>query len=363
MQNHWDLLKRIMVMLIMALMSTIITLIMSHISNSISQQLYWMPNVASGKKNWVKNLTNYERQIYENVVEPENIQDSLESIGGLSAIKDDIHANILLPLKHPHIFCSKESGNLKPTRGILLYGPPGTGKTMLARAIAKECNVPFISLSLSSLENKWYGESSKLIQATFSLARKIQPCIIFFDEIDGLLKQRSDHDQSAVYGFKTELLTQIDGMHTQQDDSMFVIGTTNNVKFLDPAIKRRMPKVFEVALPNDKDREEILKLKTAQEQLDPALVNWIVKASHDMSGSDITELVKQASAARFKQQCTDDSFKCALEHAASVDDLPPLRNIEKEHFLQAFQALGRPVSQEDEVVLEEENEEEEEGPP
>ena len=211
--------RKILFSVFMMVVTTIIGILLNHMMNLLTNSIL-------NTTDYNKSLNTYERQIQDYIIKPESITDTLANVGGLNDIKEDIKSNLLLPLQYPHIFFS--SALLMPTRGILLYGPPGTGKTLLARAIAHEANVPFISLSLSSLENKYYGESSKLIQGAFSLARKIQPCIVFFDEIDGLLRKRTDIDQSATYGFKTELLTQIDGMSSKKNDSIFVIGTTNN---------------------------------------------------------------------------------------------------------------------------------------
>ena len=187
-----------------------------------------------------KSLNSYETQIAQNIVQPAQISERLDNIGGLHAIKEAIRSQVLLPLRHSNIFF----GNVKalhPPRGILLHGPPGTGKTMLARAIAAEANCPFVSLTLSNLENKFFGETSKLLNATFTLAQKLQPCVLFFDEIDGMIRTRSDSDQSCVYGFKTEFLTHMDGVNSRKSDAIIVVGCTNCADKLDPAVKRRLP--------------------------------------------------------------------------------------------------------------------------
>ncbi len=342
----------------MIVITTVIGVLMNHLSNHLSNTLtHSITNVFPMKN---KSMNSYEKQIYETLVKGEDISDRLDTIGGLDDIKDDLKSNVLLPLKHPVVFFSKESSILRPSRGLLFYGPPGTGKTMLARAIAAEANVPFLSLSLSVLENKYYGESNKLIQAIFSLGRKIQPCIIFFDEIDGLMKQRSEFDQSSVYGFKTELLSQIDGMDSKENDSIFVIGTTNNITILDPAIKRRLPKVYEMKLPNESDRFKILQLKTKQEKLSDDLLNWICQRTDKYSGSDLSELIRRASAYRLQEQCEDEQFKRQLELATCVNDVFPLLNIKENHFRKALLAMG---TQCEDIENSEEFDDEEEAPP
>jgi SpoVK/Ycf46/Vps4 family AAA+-type ATPase len=100
----------------------------------------------------------------------------------------------MLPLCHSNLF----SKHLSPPKGVLLYGQPGCGKTMLAKAIAKESGAIFINLHISTLMDKWFGESQKLVNAVFSLAKKLQPCIVFIDEIDCFLRERSKGDHEAM---------------------------------------------------------------------------------------------------------------------------------------------------------------------
>ena len=336
----------------MAVITTIIGILLNHVVGFFTNSLADIPGIMS--KN--TNLNQYEKQIKECVLDPLAIEDRLSFIGGLEDIKEDIQSNILMPLKHPAIFFSDKSSILRPSRGIILYGPPGTGKTMLAKAIAAEAEVPFLSLGLSVLENKYFGESNKLIQATFSLARKMQPCIVFFDELDGLMKQRNDFDQSAVYGFKTELLTQIDGMNTKANEAIFIMGTTNNVNALDPAIKRRMPKLYEIKKPEENHRREIIRLKTIDDNIKEVLVDWVAKTSEGYSGSDLGELVRRASAFRLHEQCQDEKFKNDIKTATCIEDLSLLA-LNQSHFEKAFLAMGTKIK------VEEISEVDEEAPP
>ena len=148
--------------------------------------------------------------------------ETLDDVGGLSEAKAVLRRTVLLPLRHPETFFAGPKA-LRPARGVLLQGPPGTGKTMLARALASESNVNFLSLSSATLQNKYWGESSKLVQAAFELARtELQPCIIFFDELDGLGRTRTESDQACDYQFKTELLRNMDGIDAQHRDAALV---------------------------------------------------------------------------------------------------------------------------------------------
>ena len=275
-------------------------------------------------------LNSYESQISQHIVKAADITERLCSIGGLSQIKDEIATHVLLPLKYPHIFFTTEK-LLSPSRGILLHGPPGTGKTMIARAIAAEAGVPFISLTLADLENKYFGESSKLLAATFSLARRIQPCIVFFDEIDGMIRKRSDTDQSCVYSFKTELLAHIDGIGARATDSVVVIGCTNTQASLDPAIRRRLPCAYEIGHPSTEELEEILRLHLAStpNDLGAASIRSIAQeVVPTCSGSDAVEAIRRASVSRVHALLKSTHFLSKLQHASSAaevaGDIPSL---------------------------------------
>jgi len=127
-------------------------------------------------------------------------------IGGLDNIISSLRESIIYPLLYPTLFTSSSS-LLGAPKGVLLYGPPGCGKTMLARALAKESGATFINVAASVLTNKWFGESNKLVAGLFSLARKVQPAIIFVDEIDTFLRERRSDDHEVMGMMKAEFMT------------------------------------------------------------------------------------------------------------------------------------------------------------
>ncbi len=125
-----------------------------------------------------------------------------DDIQGLEDVKKILKETIILPTMRPDIF----KGILSPAKGILLYGPPGNGKTLLAKAIATECNSTFFSCSASTFTSKWMGESEKLIKALFALAYEREPAVIFIDEIDSIMGTRSANEHESSRRLKTEFL-------------------------------------------------------------------------------------------------------------------------------------------------------------
>eukprot|EP00191_Tetraselmis_sp_GSL018_P005494 CAMPEP_0177602256 /NCGR_PEP_ID=MMETSP0419_2-20121207/14756_1 /TAXON_ID=582737 /ORGANISM="Tetraselmis sp., Strain GSL018" /LENGTH=480 /DNA_ID=CAMNT_0019095697 /DNA_START=251 /DNA_END=1691 /DNA_ORIENTATION=- len=260
-------------------------------------------------------MNEYEQLLAADVVNPDCIDVTLYDIGGLDPIIDSLYNKIISPMQQPQLFLS--SPLLKPSKGILLYGPPGTGKTMLAKAIAKESGANFINLRVSSLHSKWFGDSTKLVTAAFTLAWKLQPSIIFVDEVDALLGKRNSMDQDIVTSVKTEFMQLWDGMVTDSDANVIVLAATNRPYDLDEAVLRRLPLSFEVGMPSAAQRESILRVILSNEAaargsacIEPALLEntpeetgpaamrpleRIAEATEGFSGSDLMELCKQAA--------------------------------------------------------------------
>jgi len=237
-------------------------------------------------------LNSYEVVIAENVIDPTTIPVTFSSIGGVSC-KAEIYDLVVLPLLRPDLFLS---GNVEVTRGILLYGRPGTGKTMIAKAIAREGQATFLNVQLSVIMNKYFGESQKTVSAVFSLARKLAPSVVFIDEIDTFLQQRNG-DESALSSMKSEFLTLWDGINSDASGLVMVLGATNRPYDVDTAILRRMPRTFEIGLPDVQGRIDILNLMLKGTRLHSSMVNFLPKlanATNGFSGSDLKELVRCA---------------------------------------------------------------------
>ncbi|KAK4271842.1 hypothetical protein QN277_020475 [Acacia crassicarpa] len=216
-----------------------------------------------------------------------------ESIKGLETAKHLLKEAVVMPIKYPKYF----TGLLSPWKGILLFGPPGTGKTMLAKAIATECNTTFFNISASSVVSKWRGDSEKLVRVLFELARHHAPSTIFLDEIDAIISQRGESrsEHEASRRLKTELLIQMDGL-TQTDELVFVLAATNIPWELDAAMLRRLEKRILVPLPEPEARkamfEELLPPQPGEEQIPYDL---LVEQTDGYSGSDIRLLCKEAA--------------------------------------------------------------------
>ncbi|PWY86843.1 ATPase family AAA domain-containing protein 1 [Aspergillus heteromorphus CBS 117.55] len=245
-------------------------------------------------------LNQYEQAIAMDVVAPDDIPVSFEDIGGLDDIIEELKEAVIYPLTMPHLYTSTSSLLTAPS-GVLLYGPPGCGKTMLAKALAHESGACFINLHISTLTEKWYGDSNKLVNAVFSLARKLQPSIVFIDEIDAVLGTRRSGEHEASGMVKAEFMTHWDGLTSAnsrgEPQQVVVLGATNRMQDIDDAILRRMPKKFPVSLPPAAQRLRILSLilkdtKVDREDFD---LHYLVKTMAGMSGSDIKEACRDAA--------------------------------------------------------------------
>ena len=245
---------------------------------------------------------------------------TLDAVGGLAGVKEQLRQAVLLPLRHPAIFYGG-APSVRPSAGVLMHGPPGTGKTMLARAVASEAGVPLMSLSAAALESKWWGESPKLLEAAFRVARTdLAPCIVFFDEIDGLGRARSDQDQSCVYSFKCELLRNLDGI-VQSTAPVSVIACTNCPSSLDPALRRRFGRCVSVELPDEAARLDILRKAVADETIvDEDALRSIARRTTGMSGSGLAALYTEASYHRMQRDATVEA-RIDDGRIATADDL------------------------------------------
>jgi SpoVK/Ycf46/Vps4 family AAA+-type ATPase len=313
-------------------------------------------------------LNSYELQIANEILDPDDIETNFAEIGGLDSTKTEIYELAVLPLVHPELFTGKL---VQPCKGILLYGRPGTGKTMLAKALAKESEAVFIPLQLSKLLNKWVGESNKLIAGAFSLAHKLQPAILFIDEIDTFLKANAGEGAQYLDTIKSEFLILWDGVATSTNSRVMVLGATNKPQTIDPAIQRRMPRTFHVPLPNVAGRQAILNIFLQEEKLSMdarACLPELAKATVNYSGSDLKELCKAAAMVGIQERTAEYARKRVMGESVALDQTignAPMRPISKDDLLSAFskvqrtgaaaQAYGRQTAREDAAEQESES--------
>ncbi|KAK5467429.1 mitochondrial dynamin GTPase Msp1 [Exophiala xenobiotica] len=245
-------------------------------------------------------LSQYEQAILQDLVFPKDIRVTFEDIGGMSDIIEELKESVIYPLTMPDLY-STSSSLLSAPSGVLLYGQPGCGKTMLAKALAHESGACFINLHISTLTEKWFGDSNKLVNAVFSLARKLEPAIVFIDEIDAVLGTRHSGEHEASGMVKAEFMTHWDGLASANSagrpQRILVLGATNRMQDIDDAILRRMPKKFPISLPNTSQRLKILKIILKDTKVDSAQLDleYLSRVMAGMSGSDIKEACREAA--------------------------------------------------------------------
>ncbi|XP_059667143.1 uncharacterized protein LOC132312694 isoform X3 [Cornus florida] len=227
----------------------------------------------------------FEKRIRPEVIPANEIGVTFSDIGALDEIKESLQELVMLPLRRPDLF---NGGLLKPCRGILLFGPPGTGKTMMAKAIANEAGASFINVSMSTITSKWFGEDEKNVRALFTLAAKVSPTIIFVDEVDSMLGQRTRAgEHEAMRKIKNEFMTHWDGLLTKPGERILVLAATNRPFDLDEAIIRRFERRIMVGLPPADSREMILRTLLAKEKVGDLDFKELATMTEGYSGSDL----------------------------------------------------------------------------
>ena len=216
-----------------------------------------------------------------------------EDIGGLSEEIKKIREMVEIPMKHPEIF---QKLGIEPPKGVLLHGPPGTGKTLLAKAVANETDANFILLNGPEIMSKFYGESEKKIRDIFEEAEKTSPAIIFIDEIDAMAPKREEVMGEVERRVVSQLLTMMDGLKTR--GKVIVIGATNRVNALDPALRRpgRFDREIAINVPGKEGRLSILKIHTRCMPLTKDVnLDELASITHGFVGADLESLTKEAA--------------------------------------------------------------------
>ena len=213
-----------------------------------------------------------------------------EDIGGIRNEVARVREMIELPLRHPELF--KRLGVEAP-KGVLLHGPPGTGKTLLAKAVANETNASFYTIGGPEIMSKYYGESEEKLRNIFEQAEKNAPSIIFIDEIDSIAPKRDEVSGEVERRIVAQLLSLMDGMSSR--GKVVVIGATNRVNAVDPALRRpgRFDREIELGVPDKDGRLEILQIHARGMPLAKDVdLEKLADISHGFVGADLQALSK-----------------------------------------------------------------------
>ncbi|XP_030011660.1 nuclear valosin-containing protein-like isoform X2 [Sphaeramia orbicularis] len=278
-----------------------------------------------------------------------------DDVGALQDIREELTMAILAPVRSPEQF---RALGLSAPSGVLLAGPPGCGKTLLAKAVANESGLNFISVKGPELLNMYVGESERAVRQVFQRGRNSAPCVIFFDEIDALCPRRSGHESGASVRVVNQLLTEMDGVETRRQ--VFIMAATNRPDIIDPAILRpgRLDKTLYVGLPPPADRHAILVTITkggTKPHLDQDVS--LEEIANDercdcFTGADLTALVREASVnalrGYLKSQHSTASSTGHTYPSAPVADI----SVSKQNFEDAFNKVRSSVSKKDQKMYE-----------
>ncbi len=226
-----------------------------------------------------------------------------EDIGGLDGQRQELKESVEWPLQHPEAF---DEMGISPPSGVLLFGPPGTGKTLLAKAVANESQSNFIPIRGPELASKWFGETEKAIRDIFRRARAMAPTVIFFDEVDSLMRIRSSSAENPVDRIINQFLTELDGI--DKKGRVLVIGATNRPELLDPAIIRpgRFDRLVYIPTPNVEARRKILEVHTRGMPLaDNVDLDAIAKETNYYVGADLENLCREAAMLALREDITN----------------------------------------------------------
>jgi len=285
----------------------------------------------------------------ETSVEVPNV--SWEDVGGLENVKRELQELVQYPVEHPDKYLKF---GMTPSKGVLFYGPPGCGKTLLAKAIANECQANFISIKGPELLTMWFGESEANVRDIFDKARSAAPCVLFFDELDSIAKARGGNagdGGGAADRVINQLLTEMDGMSAKKN--VFIIGATNRPDIIDTAILRpgRLDQLIYIPLPDDKSRIAILKACLRKSPISKDVdVDYMAKMTEGFSGADLTEICQRACKMAIRE-CIEKDIARERERGDDADDMEddsdPVPEIRRDHFEEAMKYARKSVTEND----------------
>ncbi|GJD12512.1 Cell division cycle protein 48 [Galdieria sulphuraria] len=258
-----------------------------------------------------------------------------EDIGGLEEVKVELQETVQYPVEHPEKF---EKFGMQPSKGVLFYGPPGCGKTLLAKAIANECQANFISIKGPELLTMWFGESEHNVREVFDKARQAAPCILFFDELDSIARSRGSSAGDAGGA---------------ERKSVFVIGATNRPDILDPAITRpgRLDQLIYIPLPDHKSRVQIFKAALRKSPISPDVdFEALAAATAGFSGADITEICQRACKLAIREAIQKEielQKQREVNPDSMEEEVDPVPMLTRKHFEESMKFARRSVTDAD----------------
>ncbi|KAG6004834.1 hypothetical protein E4U21_000672 [Claviceps maximensis] len=287
----------------------------------------------------VTKLNDYEKKISSGQINRENLRTTFADVHAPQETISALKLLTSLALVRPDAFAY---GVLSQDRipGCLLYGPPGTGKTMLAKAVAKESGANMLEISGATINDKWVGESEKLIRAVFTVAKRLEPCVVFIDEADSLLANRSMFSNRASHREHiNQFLKEWDGL---EETNAFIMVATNRPFDLDDAVLRRLPRKILVDLPLQKDRAAILRLLLRGETIAPSVcLESIAQRTPYYSGSDLKNLCVAAAMAAVEEE----NHLASQHQGPDPYQYPDRRTLRADHFEAALKQIPASISQ------------------
>ncbi|MGI5285646.1 AAA family ATPase [Nonomuraea polychroma] len=232
--------------------------------------------------------------------EVERSKHTFADVAGMEAVKESLRVKLLLPLQQPELFAAygKRAGG-----GVLLYGPPGAGKTHLARAAAGELGAAFVNVGLADILDMYVGSSERNLHATFDLARRNRPCVLFFDEVDALAARRSDMRQAHARQLVNQFLAELDGVDQNANEGVLVLAATNAPWYIDAAFRRpgRFDQLVFVPPPDTAARAAILRILCRDKPLAEMDFDAVARATEHMVGADLKGVVDRAVEVKLQQ--------------------------------------------------------------
>ena len=276
-----------------------------------------------------------------------------DDIGGLEDVKRELQELVQYPVEHPEKFLQF---GMTPSKGVLFYGPPGCGKTLLAKAIANECQSNFISIKGPELLTMWFGESEANVRDVFDKACQAAPCVLFFDELDSIAKSCGGNvgdGGGAADRVINQVLTEMDGVTNKKN--VFIIGATNRPDIIDPAILRpgRLDQLMYIPLPDEASRVSILNATLRKSPVSKEVdLAYIARVTKGFSGADLTEICQRACKLAIRESSEAEIRKERERQAnpdAVMDDMDEeaVPEIRRDHFEEAMKFARRSVSDND----------------